>query len=130
MALATRMMRLPTSSMGIRTIAQRSYATSNRALLSNARPNARVNVNKNQISQISQRTYADVAPVTVEKPKRFRFLRWSWRFTYLSLIAGATYLGYEVWELRHPNEQFQPDPTKKNLVILGTHNTCLHFPYG
>lgn len=130
MALATRMMRLPASSIGLRTIAQRSYATSNRVLLSNARPNARVNVGKTTIAQIAQRSYADVAPVTVKKPKRFRFLRWSWRLTYLSLIGGAAYLGYEVWELRHPEEQFQPDPTKKNLVILGMHNTCLHFPYG
>ncbi|ESZ98346.1 hypothetical protein SBOR_1224 [Sclerotinia borealis F-4128] len=120
MALATRMMRLPTSATGIRTIAQRSYATSNRVLLSHARPNARVTVDKSRISQIAQRTYADVAPVNVKKPNRFRFLRWSWRITYLSLIGGATYLGYEVWELRHPDEQFQPDPTKKNLVILGT----------
>lgn len=130
MALATRMMRLPASSTGLRTIAQRSYATSNRALLSSARPTARANVSKSTVSHIAQRTYADVAPVDVKKPSKFRFLRWGWRLTYLSLLAGTAYLGYEVWELRHPDEQFQPDPTKKNLVILGTHNTCLQFPYG
>jgi NADH:ubiquinone reductase (non-electrogenic) len=121
------MMRLPVSSVGIRTVAQRSFATSNRALFSHARPSSRVNIDKSKIQQIARRTYADVAPV--KKPRRFRLLRWTWRLTYLSLLAGTAYLGYEVWELRHPEEQFEPDPTKKNLVILGIYKIwpdCLY----
>jgi NADH:ubiquinone reductase (non-electrogenic) len=50
---------------------------------------------------------------------RFRTLRWVWRLTYLSVIGGVVYLGYGVYELRHPDEQPIPDPNKQNLVILG-----------
>lgn len=39
--------------------------------------------------------------------------------TYLSAIGGVGYLGYVIYLLRNPNEQFNPDPSKKTLVILG-----------
>ncbi|KAL6721723.1 NADH:ubiquinone oxidoreductase [Lecanora helva] len=39
---------------------------------------------------------------------------------YLSAIGGLVYMGYGIYLLRTPQEQLQPDPTKKNLVILGT----------
>jgi NADH:ubiquinone reductase (non-electrogenic) len=55
----------------------------------------------------------------VKKPKRFRFFRFIWRATWVSAIGGTAYLAYGVWELRHPEEQLEPDPSKKNLVILG-----------
>lgn len=38
----------------------------------------------------------------------------------MSAIGGAAYLGYIIYALRTPPEQFQPDPNKKTLVILGT----------
>jgi NADH:ubiquinone reductase (non-electrogenic) len=68
-----------------------------------------------------RRAYANPAPTQApaQKPRRFRFFRFLWRLTYLSTIGGAAYLAYGVWDLRHPDEQFQPDPSKKNLVILG-----------
>ena len=70
-----------------------------------------------------RRTYADAAPAPApapaRSPRRFRFFRYLWRATYLSAILGVAYLGYGVWELRHPEEQREIDPTKKNLVILG-----------
>jgi NADH:ubiquinone reductase (non-electrogenic) len=55
----------------------------------------------------------------VKSRRRFRWFRWLWRLTYLSAIAGTGYLAYGVYELRNPDEQVEPDPSKKNLVILG-----------
>ena len=70
-----------------------------------------------------RRAYAD-APTAQLSPtpkpkKRFRFLRWTWRITYLSAIGGVAYLSYLVYDLKNPSEQFEPDPSKKTLVILG-----------
>ncbi|TVY58068.1 External alternative NADH-ubiquinone oxidoreductase, mitochondrial [Lachnellula cervina] len=124
MAATTRaMMRLPASSIGMRTstATHRSFATSSRSLLTRAaRPSSRVTLDKSKLQQIFRRTYADVAPAPAKKPRRFRYFTYLWRFTYLSVIGGSAYLAYGVWELRHPEEQFEPDPSKKNLVILGT----------
>lgn len=54
------------------------------------------------------------------KPKRrFRVLRWTWRLTYLAAFGGLVYMGYGIWEMRNPEDQPPPDPTKKTLVILG-----------
>lgn len=53
------------------------------------------------------------------KPKRFRLLRWTWRLTQLSVIAGLGYVGYGIYETRNPADQAPPDPTKKTLVVLG-----------
>lgn len=62
----------------------------------------------------------DAAPAPIPpKKSRFRKLRWAWRLGYLSAIAGVAYLGYGVYQDRHPEDQIQPDPTKKTLVILG-----------
>jgi len=60
---------------------------------------------------------AELAPT--KKPRRFRALRWIWRATYLSLLGGVGYMAYTVYDLRNPVDQFEPDPTKQNLVILG-----------
>jgi NADH:ubiquinone reductase (non-electrogenic) len=118
MASTTRaMMRLPASSIGFKAASRRPFATSSRSFLTSARPSSRVLLDKSKLQQTFRRTYADVAPA--KKPRRFRFFRFLWRVTYLSAIAGTTYLAYGVYELRHPEEQFEPDPTKKNLVILG-----------
>jgi len=39
--------------------------------------------------------------------------------TYLSILGGTGYVGYLVYADRHPDEQYEPDPSKKTLVILG-----------
>lgn len=38
----------------------------------------------------------------------------------LGLLGGTGYLGYSIYLLRHPEEQLEPDPSKKTLVILGS----------
>lgn len=77
-----------------------------------------------------RRTYAEQAQPppapsvnlspTPKPKKRFRFLRFLWRVTYISTIAGVGYLSFHIWWLRHPPDQIEPDPSKKNLVILGS----------
>ncbi len=60
---------------------------------------------------------------TEQSPKprrRFPVLRWIWRLTYLSALGGLAFVGYQVYTLRYPIDQFEPDPNKKTLVILGT----------
>lgn len=93
------------------------------------------------LQQSFRRSYADtVAGVTATtgspppsppKPKRpFRFFRWVWRLTYLSAIGAVASVGWLTWniyDLRHPAEQFEPDPAKKTLVILGMQ--CLAMRY-
>ncbi len=75
------------------------------------------------VSRQPRRGYASEAtPAEPPKPKkpRFRKLRWTWRLGYLSAIAGIVYMGYGVYQDRHPEDQVEPDPTKKTLVVLGT----------
>ncbi|KAK3368133.1 pyridine nucleotide-disulfide oxidoreductase-domain-containing protein [Podospora didyma] len=71
---------------------------------------------------VARRGYADAATPLAPKPKqrRFRAWRWGWRLTYLSSIAGVAWVGYGIYQDRHPDEQIEPDPSKKTLVILGT----------
>ncbi|KAL3438101.1 hypothetical protein BDV09DRAFT_192367 [Aspergillus tetrazonus] len=69
----------------------------------------------------ARRPYSDAAPLPAPKPKkRFRFLRWTWRLTLLAGVGLAGNLAYNIYDQRHPTEQFVPDPSKKTLVILGT----------
>lgn len=115
-------MKLPTGAIGHRVAASRSFAAS----ISSQRCFARA-APQSIISQSFRRGYADeirpTAPVVeapkAKKPKRFRALRWTWRVTYISAIAGVGYLIYGAYDQQHPDDQFQPDPTKQNLVILG-----------
>jgi hypothetical protein len=76
------------------------------------------------------RSYADSAPAatppkpaTPPPPKKkgtFRaILRWSWRLTYISAIAGLGYVGYGIYLMRNPVDQEEPHPSKKTLVVLG-----------
>ena len=53
----------------------------------------------------------------------FRVLRWTWRLTWVSAIAGLAWVGYGIYEVRNPVDQPQPDPKKKTLVVLGMHST-------
>ena len=39
--------------------------------------------------------------------------------TYISILGGIGYIGYGVYQDRHPDPQIEADPTKKTLVILG-----------
>lgn len=71
---------------------------------------------------VFRRAYSDQAalpPPPQPKKKRFRFFRWTYRLTMLGLLGSAGYLGYSIYLLRHPEEQIEPDPSKKTLVILG-----------
>ncbi|KAK1751860.1 putative external mitochondrial NADH-ubiquinone oxidoreductase 1 precursor [Echria macrotheca] len=69
-----------------------------------------------------RRGYAgEAAPVPApKKPRRFRVWRWSWRLVNLSILGGIAYVGYGIYQDRHPAPQIEPDPSKKTLVILGT----------
>ncbi|KAI5811049.1 hypothetical protein DFH27DRAFT_589069 [Peziza echinospora] len=49
-----------------------------------------------------------------------QILKYAWRATYISTLMGVAYLGWSIFEIRHPTEQAEPDPTKKTLVILGS----------
>lgn len=42
-----------------------------------------------------------------------------WRLTLLTGIGLVGNMGYSIYTLRNPTEQFEPDPSKKTLVILG-----------
>lgn len=71
-----------------------------------------------------RRAYADEAPKP--KPGKLRStLRWAWRLTYLSAAGLVGYTFYIVYQDRHPEPQFEPDPTKKTLVILGKRSRSL-----
>jgi NADH:ubiquinone reductase (non-electrogenic) len=83
------------------------------------RPSPSQLLSKQQRSTFARRAYATEAPAAPKK-KRFRFLRWTYRLTVLGLLAGTGYLGYSIYLLRHPEEQIEPDPSKKTLVILGS----------
>ncbi|KAK4106382.1 FAD/NAD(P)-binding domain-containing protein [Parathielavia hyrcaniae] len=74
------------------------------------------------VSRQFRRGISDDAAPSPPPPKkrRFRVLKWTWRLTYLSAIAGIAYIGYGVYQDRHPDAQVEPDPSKKTLVILGT----------
>ncbi|KAI9758987.1 MAG: External alternative NADH-ubiquinone oxidoreductase mitochondrial [Chaenotheca gracillima] len=119
---------MASSAFGIRHCARRTLATASRR--SFATPSARLSSSRPTKTLASfqssfRRTYADAAgptgPVSPKTKKRgFSVLRWLWRLTYLSALGGIGVLAYEIYDQRHPNEQFDPDTDKKTLVILGT----------
>lgn len=53
----------------------------------------------------------------------FRLLRWTWRLTWVSAVAGLAYVGYGIYETRNPIDQPPPDPSKKTLVVLGAYTS-------
>ena len=72
------------------------------------------------IARQFRRGYAEeAAPAPVPKKRRFRVWRWTWRLLNLSLLGGVAYIGYGIYQDRHPEPQAEPDPSKKTLVILG-----------
>ena len=71
------------------------------------------------LPQICRRAYADAAPATVIVKKRRGFFGWTWLLVKLGALAGTVWFGYAIWVLRRPDEQIDPDPNKKTLVVLG-----------
>ncbi|KFA64574.1 hypothetical protein S40285_04566 [Stachybotrys chlorohalonatus IBT 40285] len=66
-----------------------------------------------------RRHYADEAPKP--KPGRLRkTFKWIWRATYLSVGGLLAVTGYIIYLDRNPEQQFEADPSKKTLVVLGT----------
>ena len=91
---------------------QRSFLTSSRTIpRSSSFPRA-------ALQQQFRRSYADTISPVIKRRGR-GFFRWTWRLTYLSAVAGTGYLAYNIYTLRSPQEQFDPDPSKRTLVILG-----------
>ena len=86
----------------------------------------RPSIQRSAVRQTFRRHYANgQAPEVVLSPsakppkKRWGFFRTLWRITYISFLGGVAYIGYTVYDLKYPNEQFEPDPSKKTLVVLG-----------
>lgn len=108
------------AAMAAQQVARRTFATTQH--ITRARPTARCALNQPSLRQAFRRSYADnINPETKKqiKKKGAGFLRWTWRITYLSAIAGLGWFTYGVYESRTPPEQQEPDPKKKTLVVLG-----------
>lgn len=102
--------------------ASSASSSSSSRFFEKTRPSPSQLLSKQQRSTFARRAYATEAPApapAAPKKKRFRFLRWTYRLTVLGLLGGTGYLGYSIYLLRHPEEQLEPDPSKKTLVILG-----------
>ena len=69
-----------------------------------------------------RRSYADIVAPKPKRRIRTTF-RWLWRLTYLSAIGGIVYMGYQIYQLRTPEEQIEADPNKKTLVVLGIYSS-------
>lgn len=93
--------------------------SSSRNVVSKQRPAIPIST----LSQSFRRAYADAPQVTLSPPakpkKRYRFFRWAWRITYLSVLGGTAYFCYLIYDLRNPAVQIEADSKKKTLVILG-----------
>ena len=123
MATSAALRPLALASRGIAPLS-RAFSTLSRRALTPARPRAltRPTFSKVQLRQSFRRHQSSESGKKV-KPKRGTFrtiLLWTWRLTYLSAVGGVVYVGYGIWQLRHPVEQLPPDSNKKTLVILGT----------
>lgn len=101
-----------------RAMTMASRAQSNAfALGSSARPMAVMRLaNSGRIA--FSRAYADQAPK--RKPGKLRrTFRWIWRLSYLSVGGLFAYTCWAIYDDRHPEPQFERDPSKKTLVVLG-----------
>ncbi|KAI7548938.1 external NADH-ubiquinone oxidoreductase-like protein [Hortaea werneckii] len=74
---------------------------------------------RDSLQQGFKRNSSSETPKVVKK-KGFRFLRWTWRLTYLSAIGGFAWMCWGIYQNRTPEDQAEPDPRKKTLVVLGT----------
>lgn len=101
-------------------IAAKSFSTASRTsvLRAAARPSVASGFNAST-RMAFRRAYADQAPK--RKPGAIRTtFKWIWRTTYLSIGGLLAYTAWVIYDDRHPQPQFEADPTKKTLVILGT----------
>lgn len=108
-----------------RSIARRTFTTGT-LNSTRARGVPRPDFNKSILRQQFRRAQSTEAPLPKKRGAFRSLLRWTWRLTYLSAIGGAAYVGYGIWELRHPVEQEEPGADKKTLVILGMSNAFSH----
>ncbi|RKF80077.1 External alternative NADH-ubiquinone oxidoreductase, mitochondrial [Golovinomyces cichoracearum] len=113
--------RIPSSSQAFNVVSRRAYFKSPRLLPQKyafLSPAERVGFTRCSIQQSYRRTYAD----TTQSKKRIGFtgIKFIWRLLYISFIGGVAYFAYGIYDLRNPGDQLVPDPSKKNLVILGT----------
>lgn len=100
--------------------ARRTISTSPRPSIANARVTVQPAFSRSILQQQFRRSYAEtVSPKTKRRGRTI--LRWIWRATYLSALGGVGWLTYNIYTLRTPQEQFEPDPSKRTLVILGTY---------
>ncbi|KAI7014444.1 external NADH-ubiquinone oxidoreductase-like protein [Hortaea werneckii] len=81
--------------------------------------NTPARIPRDSVQQGFKRNYSSETPKVVKK-KSFRFLRWTWRLTYLSAIGGFAWMCWGIYQNRTPEDQAEPDPNKKTLVVLGT----------
>ena len=113
------------AAIGFRQVVRRGISTATKGnqlknQLQSGLKRSSVQLPKHSIRQNFRRGYAD-QPVVTEKTKKrsWGFLRWTWRLTYLSAIGGAAYMGWGIYQSKHPADQQEPDPNKKTLVVLG-----------
>ncbi|KAF2723640.1 FAD/NAD(P)-binding domain-containing protein [Polychaeton citri CBS 116435] len=110
--------RIAQRSIASASLQQRFASTSQQTFRAAGR---RVQLNRSQLRQSYKRGYADTAlPMPKPKKRGAGFLRWTWRITYISAIAGAVYISWGIYQNKNPVDQTEPDPTKKTLVVLGT----------
>lgn len=106
--------------------ARAAFATSTRLA---PRPSVLASLkNSPQVSRQLVRSYATegpsatLSPQPKKKPGKIRTtFKWLRRLTYLSVLVVIGGIVYDGYIDRHPDEQFQPDPKKKTLVVLGEH---------
>jgi NADH:ubiquinone reductase (non-electrogenic) len=98
---------------------RRAFSTRPSLIASRAQWTPRPAQSQIVLRQAFRHASTDSAAPKVKKAG-FRTLRWTWRLTKFSALAGLAYVGYGIYEMRNPEEQPQPDPSKKTLVILGT----------
>ncbi len=111
--------RLTSHSLLFRSIVRRSLTTSQRPTNpSNSSALIKPAFIQPKLQHSFRRSYADSLPVKAKR-RGGGFFRWTWRVVYLSAIGGVGWLSYSIYQLRTPSEQFEPDPSKKTLVILG-----------
>ncbi|KAL2005489.1 hypothetical protein VTN00DRAFT_2700 [Thermoascus crustaceus] len=106
--------------MQLASLSRRSLTSSRSQVLRAAQPLRASALSRQSFQRSFRRTYADASSEARKPGKAVRALKWLWRLTWLSGLGLTGALGYSIYEQRHPVEQFQPDPSKKTLVILGT----------
>ncbi|KAL7268867.1 NADH:ubiquinone oxidoreductase, partial [Rhizina undulata] len=82
----------------------------------------RPSIERQAVQAAFRRNYASAPESQLGKTPRkgFRWLRYIWRATWVSMMLGGSVLAYSIYKTRFPPDQIQPDPSKKTLVILGT----------